>query len=247
MEKKIISEGKTTEEAIEKGLKILNVNKNMVDIKVLEEEKRSFFSILTPRIVKVELRLREEATKKEDKNINLVNKNEKEVKKESAKRETRKIEINEKEAINVIEQINTFLTDFFKKQKREDIKFEVKLTEYGICVDISGDKVSYLIGYRGETMNALQVILTSIASKNSKERIKVFVDIENYREKRDKSLEDLAEKIAKTVIKTKKSITLEPMSSYERKIIHSKLQLNPDIRTYSIGMEPYRKVVIALK
>ena len=96
-------------------------------------------------------------------------------------------------------------------------------------------------------MNALQTILTSIASKYSKEKIKVIVNIENYREKREKSLEELAEKVSKTVMKTKKSITLEPMTPYERKIIHSKLQDNNNIKTYSVGVEPHRKVVIALK
>ena len=243
MEKSIISEGKTTTEAIEKGLASLKVTKDMVDIKVLEsEEKRSFFSILAPRVVKVELTVKE----------NMPNKKEKVEEKRNATRkkeehEPRKVQASEDELKQVIEQINAFLVQFFKNLQREDVKFEIKQMEYYIAVNITGEKLNYLIGYRGDTLNALQVILTSIASKYSKERLRILVDIENYREKREKSLEELAEKIAKTVMKTKKSITLEPMSSYERKIIHSKLQENPNVKTYSTGTEPNRKVVVALK
>ncbi len=85
------------------------------------------------------------------------------------------------------------------------------------------------------------------SGKGIQNRIRVILDIEGYKEKREKTLEDLAEKVAKTVIKTKKSVKLEPMQAYERKIIHSKLQQNPQVETISIGEEPYRRVVISLK
>ena len=93
----------------------------------------------------------------------------------------------------------------------------------------------------------MQNILSSIAGKGIQNRIRVILDIEGYKEKREKTLEDLAEKVAKTVIKTKKSVKLEPMQAYERKIIHSKLQQNSQVETISIGEEPYRRVVISLK
>ena len=104
-----------------------------------------------------------------------------------------------------------------------------------------------MIGYRGETLYALQAILSSIASKNVDQRVRVILDIEGYKEKREKTLEDLAEKVAKTVVKTRKPITLEPMQPYERKIIHSKLQENSKVQTISVGEEPHRKIVISLK
>ena len=104
-----------------------------------------------------------------------------------------------------------------------------------------------LIGYRGETLNALQAILTSMANSNMKNNIKIILDIENYRSKREKVLEELAEKVAKTVIRNQKSITLEPMSAYERKIIHSKLQFDNKVETYSIGDGENRRIVISLK
>ena len=104
-----------------------------------------------------------------------------------------------------------------------------------------------LIGYRGETLYALQTILSSIASKNINEKIIVILDIENYKAKREKTLQELAHKIEKTVEKTKKSVTLEPMQAYERKIIHSALQNSPTVKTVSIGEEPKRRIVISLK
>ena len=102
-----------------------------------------------------------------------------------------------------------------------------------------------MIGYRGDVLNSLQTILNSIASKHLESKVRVILNIGNYKEKREKALEELADKVSKTVLKTGKSITLEPMVAYERKIIHNRLQQNSSIRTYSIGEEPYRKVVIA--
>ena len=229
MSKSIIAEGKTTNEAIEKGLKELNISKNMVDIKVLEnEEKRSFFSILAPRIVKVQL------TVKEEKNNN------------SEKKDKKEIELSVEEQEIAEKNIEKFLKEFLDKVQK-DAKYSIEKTPTGLKVNINNENLGFLIGYRGETLNAMQTILSSIASRVSIEKIKIVLDIENYREKRVKSLEELAEKIAKTVYKNKKNVTLEPMTSYERKIIHGKLQNNKYVKTYSTGNEPYRKVVVTLK
>ena len=229
MEKSIISEGKTTNEAIEKGLKILNVSKNKVDIKVLEnEEKRSFFSILTPRVVKVQLTLKD------------VEEEHKIVKKE--------INLSQEEQDIAVKNVEEFLKEFLNKlEKDEKIEYSIKADKSGVYVNISDKNLGYLIGYRGETLYALQNVLSAIAGKKIENKVRVFLDIESYRAKREKTLEELAEKISKTVIKTKKSITLEPMQAYERKIIHSKLQNNELVTTKSIGEEPRRRVVISLK
>ena len=229
MEKSIISEGKTTNEAIEKGLKILNVSKNKVDIKVLEnEEKRSFFSILTPRVVKVQLTLKD------------VEEEHKIVKKE--------INLSQEEQDIAVKNVEEFLKEFLNKlEKDEKIEYSIKADKSGVYVNINDKNLGYLIGYRGETIYALQNVLSAIAGKKIENKVRVFLDIESYRAKREKTLEELAEKISKTVIKTKKSITLEPMQAYERKIIHSKLQNNELVTTKSIGEEPRRRVVISLK
>ena len=107
--------------------------------------------------------------------------------------------------------------------------------------------LGYLIGYRGETLYALQNIFSAIAGKGIENRVRVILDIEGYKAKREKTLEDLAEKVAKTVMRTKKPIKLEPMQAYERKIIHSKLQQNARIDTTSVGEEPHRRIVVSLK
>ena len=223
MEKTVRTEGKTTTEAIEKGLKELGVSKDKVEIKVLEEEKRSFYSILSPRVVKVELTLKED---KKEKN-----------------KEEKKHNENIKEIEKAEQDIKEFLDNFLTKET----KYEVKINNFDIYVDMNGENLNYLIGYRGETINAIQTILTAIANKKSTQKIRVYLDIAGYREKRIKTLEDLAEKLARTVERTKKSVTLEPMTAYERKIIHTKLQNNSKVKTFSKGEEPYRKVVISLK
>ena len=123
----------------------------------------------------------------------------------------------------------------------------MKASTEHIKVDIMQENLGYLIGYRGETLYALQNILSAIAGKGIENKVRVILDIEGYKAKREKTLEELAEKIAKTVVRTKKPIKLEPMQAYERKIIHSKLQQNPKVDTVSVGEEPYRRVVISLK
>lgn len=227
MEKTIIAEGKTTNEAIENGLKQLNVSKDCVDIKVLDnEDKRSFFSILAPRVVKVEMTIKEQKT-----NFNRVKK---------------EIELSQEEQEKAKENLEQFLKEFVLKLP-EGTAYNIEMTAENIKVNITSKDLGYLIGYRGETLYALQSILSSIASKGIENRVRVILDIEGYKAKREKTLEDLADKVAKTVIRTKKPIKLEPMQAYERKIIHSKLQQNAKVETISVGEEPYRRIIISLK
>lgn len=230
MSNSIIAEGKTTAEAIANGLKKLNVSKDKVDIKILEnEDKRSFFSILTPRVVKVELTLKE----------NTANSSvEKKEKQEEIRLSAEEMEIAKN---NVIK----FLEDFSKNY--EDLKYVINAENEFLNIEITGEDASKLIGYRGETLNAMQTIISSIANKNISSRVKITLNIADYRQKRQKVLEELADKVSRTVLKTGKSVTLEPMSAYERKIIHSRLQNNNQITTFSKGEEPFRKIVISKK
>ena len=245
MENTIISEGKTTNEAIENGLKKLNVSKEKVDIKVLEsEDKRSFFSILAPRVVKVELTLKENVSIKEDKKDN------KESKETSVKRRPerirREIELSSEEQDKAVENMEKFLSEFVKSLS-EDAKYDIEKTKSGLNVNLNSDNIGYLIGYRGETLYALQNILVAVAGKDINNRVRVILDIEGYKAKREKTLENLADKVAKTVVRNRKSVKLEPMQAYERKIIHSKLQGNNKVETSSIGEEPYRRIVVSFK
>ena len=234
MLKSIVSEGKTTNEAIEKGLKELKVSKNMVDIKVLEEGKRSFFDILAPRVVKVELTVKENY--EPVKEITMEKK---------ANNEEKNIDPIDLE--NAKNSITDFLKELLEKISDKKIEYSVEIKEQNIEVTINGEDSGFLIGYRGDVLNSLQTIMSSIANKNSNSRIKVILDIENYRNKRKETLENLAVKVSKTVSKTGKSITLEPMGAYERKIIHSKLQESKYVTTHSIGEEPNRRIVISKK
>ena len=190
-------------------------------------------NILAPRVVKVEitpLEVKKESFVKEEKRVEKV------------------IEKLDEDILNKAKNnIEKYLEKFIPLLKISDIKYEVSINNPFININIEGEDVNNLIGHRGETLNELQNILSGIASKGSEKRVRAILDISNYKQKREKNLEELAEKIAKTVIRNKKNITLEPMNAYERKIIHTKLQNHSKVVTKSIGEEPYRKVVVCLK
>ena len=125
--------------------------------------------------------------------------------------------------------------------------FSVKVGEDIVYVEMDGKDSGTVIGKRGQTLDAIQYLTSLVINKESDKYIKVVVDAENYRAKRQKTLEQLANRLAAKVIKTRRYVRLEPMNPYERKIIHATLQQNPEINTRSEGEEPYRRVVIELK
>lgn len=223
MAKSIIVEGHTTQEAIEKGLKIIKLPKELCEIKIIDEGKKSFFDILAPKVVKVEI---------------------KEI--EAKKPEEIEIETTEEELKNAEEDLKIFLDEFLNKIS-EEAKYNIEIKEKCIYISITGNNIGNLIGYRGDALYSLENILKAIANKKSKNKVIVRLDIENYKEKRNETLKDLAIKKAKIVEKTGKIITLEPMKAYERKIIHNALQENPNVETRSIGQEPKRRIVITKK
>ncbi|MBC8529291.1 protein jag [Christensenellaceae bacterium NSJ-44] len=116
-----------------------------------------------------------------------------------------------------------------------------------LAVDIEGDGMGILIGHRGETLNAIQYLTSLVVNKDSKEYIRVTVDTENYRAKREQTLKELAEKMASKARRTGRRVVLEPMNPYERRILHAALQGNAYVTTRSEGEEPNRRVVIELK
>ena len=199
MAKSIISEGKTTAEAIEKGLKAIGLPKELVDIKVIEENKKSFFDILAPKVVKVELK-----------------------EKEAKKPEEFEIETTEEELETSKNKLEKFLEEFVQKLNNE-ATYKVEIKEKCLYVTINGKNMGNLIGYRGEALYALENILKAMANQNSENRVIVRLDIENYKEKRIKTLQEFASKKAKIVEKTGKMITLEPMQAYERKVVFYKI------------------------
>ncbi|KYO67243.1 RNA-binding cell elongation regulator Jag/EloR [Thermovenabulum gondwanense] len=126
-------------------------------------------------------------------------------------------------------------------------EMETEKIEDFFKINLKGRGLGVLIGKHGETLNSLQYLVNLVANKGWHEYIKIIIDVENYREKRERALVELAIKMAKRVRETKRSIKLEPMPPYERKIIHKTLQNDPRVKTHSEGEEPYRRVIISLK
>jgi len=139
-----------------------------------------------------------------------------------------------------------FLGDVFAAMNLE-VNIDADDTEEMLNIDLSGDNMGIIIGKRGDTLDSLQYLTSLVVNSKSDKYKKVTIDTENYREKRAEALVALAHRLAKKVEKSGKRYTLEPMNPYERRIIHSTLQENEMVTTYSIGEDPYRKVVITLK
>jgi spoIIIJ-associated protein len=139
-----------------------------------------------------------------------------------------------------------FLEDVFDKMD-VDANIEANEQEDGILIRITGKDSAIIIGKRGETLDSLQYLTSLVVNRNEKTYKRVTIDIENYRKKREETLVKLANRLAERVVRYRKNITLEPMNPYERRIIHSTLQNNKHVETYSIGDDPNRKVIITLR
>lgn len=139
-----------------------------------------------------------------------------------------------------------FLSDIFDAMGLE-VSVKAKTGEESLDVEMEGSRMGLVIGKHGDTLDALQYLTSLVVNRESNERVRVILDTENYREKRQSALLSLASRLAEKVARTGKKHTLEPMNPYERRIIHSSLQNNDEVTTFSIGEEPYRKVVIAPK
>ena len=229
MSKVVESVGSTYEEALKNGLEQIGLTEDEVSIEIVKDaSKKTFFSILEPRTVKLVI------TEKTNHRT------------EEAHKEKEIIELDEATIESAKAKINEFLDEYLKAMGLELTK-EVSYDKGYIYVVLNGEASGLIIGHRGETLEALQVLLSAVVNKESEQRIKIIMDAENYREKRASSLKGLALKEADIVVKKHKNYTFEPMSAFERKAIHTALQNHPKVTTFSVGDEPYRKVVIALK
>lgn len=217
--------GKNYDEALEDALSKVGLTKDKVTVELIEEPKKRLFSILEHKQVKVKVvEIEEEIKARKD-----------EIK-----------EFSEDEIKEVKDRVYNYLNGIFKAMD-VDLKIESRYENGTIHFDITGEKAGIIIGYRGDTLDALQLLATNAGNKGRSEYIRIIIDIENYRKKREKALEELANRKAGVVINKGRSITLEPMTPYERRIIHTTLQNHPRVKTSSTGEEPYRKVTISLK
>lgn len=258
--------GVDVEEAVKLALMDLKVSREEVEVTVLEEPSKGFFGIGSKLAkVRVEIKKKEEEKpqldaqpeKKEHRETKSPKKNkakkerkeaEKKAENEVQKESSLNIEVVNKDELKDIEEHAAldFLKDITGKMGLT-LNLKAKVGEDVVYVEMGGKDSGTVIGKRGQTLDAIQYLTSLVINKDSEKYVKVVVDAENYRAKRQKTLEQLANRLAAKVIKTKKYVRLEPMNPYERKVIHATLQQNPNITTRSEGEEPYRRVIIELK
>lgn len=216
--------------------------------------------------VKEELKTEENSTVKEEKEIKKDTKKEeklyksekypeKKFEKSSKKRVPKKeytkeapvkkeVELAKVEDVT-IEACEKFIYDVLHAMDMGDVKVISKVDEEGaLAINVEGENMGILIGKRGQTLDSLQYLTNRVANKTQTGYVRVKLDTENYRSRRKDTLENLARNIASKVKKTRRTVSLEPMNPYERRIIHSTLQADPAVATHSEGEEPYRKVVV---
>jgi spoIIIJ-associated protein len=265
--------GTSVEEAVDLALFDLKASKDQVEITILEEPSKGFFGIGN-KLAKVRVEIKKEASKSEKPVEKIV---EKMVEKaaEVEKRVERTFEKTVELAGEKIEQIReiperrreikpllqekpedlkevvdhpalTFLKETIEAMGL-DLQASGMANEEYIFINLAGDDSGTIIGKRGQTLDALQYLTGLVINKNRESYTRVVIDSESYRSKREKTLQQLADRLGEKVVKNRRSVKLEPMNPYERKVIHSTLQNNPKVVTRSEGEEPYRRVVIELK
>ena len=265
--------GKTEEEAINRALEQLKLDRDDVSVEILERAKAGFLGLgscpakvrvsygedeepaapAQPKAEKVrEDKLKAEKPRTEKKPAEKPQRREEPVKKELAPKteEAQTVkspedlgeEVNDERA----QEIRKFLSGLLQQM---EVQAEVKvyLPEKGrYKVILVGERLGQLIGHRGETLDAIQQLTNyAINTGSDSKRVRVQMDAENYRARREQSLESLARKVATKVQKYRRSVTLEPMNAYERHVIHAALQDVPGVTTYSVGTEPNRRVVVS--
>ncbi len=266
--------GKTEDEAIRRALEQLGMERDDVSVEILERAKSGFLGIGgSPATVRVSYddgqpepvkpEPKSAAPKAEKKPVYCAEVLQKEVRarekqEREAKRGERRAEpkaekaprepvvLGEEIRDEKSEQIRTFLSGLLEHMdaKAEVKVYEVEKNRYKVILE--GEKLGALIGRRGETLDAIQQLTNySINRGGESKRARVQIDAENYREKREESLERLAQKVAGKVVKYRRNVTLEPMNAYERHVIHTALQDTQYITTFSIGTEPNRRVVVS--
>lgn len=265
---------KTVDDAITEALIQLGVTSDRLEYEVIEKGSAGFLGIgmkqaviearrkLEPKEEKVEEPVVEEPVRVEPKKVEAVQPQkaaaekkadepqkaafEKAVEKEAkeeVKKETKLVEVQPQ----TIKAVEDFLKNTMKAMDME-VELKTEIDQDGaLCVDMSGEHMGILIGKRGQTLDSLQYLANRVANKHQEGYVRVKLDTENYRARREETLRHLAKNIAHKVKRNRRPVALEPMNPYERRIIHSALQSDPYVMTHSEGEEPFRKVVITLK
>lgn len=258
----VIKTGKTVDEAVREALSELNITIDNAEIEVLDEGQKGFLGLIGSKDATVKVWPKVDETKsilneifneeiEPETSQRVVHNTDDEL--EFEKEEVSTDEVNMEEVVKTLDEENEeiisaakeFLEKILETLELDNI-VEMELEDNTLNVNINGDenRLGILIGKRGVTLDSIQYILNLIVNKKSSRYIRVNLDSSGYRDKRKKTLESLAGKMANKVLKTGRSIKLEPMNSYERKIIHTALQDFEGVLTHSEGKDPFRKVVI---
>lgn len=255
---------KTVNDCITDACTTLGVPSDRLDYEVVSEGSSGFMGIgAKPAVIKA--RIKEEVAEevkqevkepvKTEKPVQEVKKeNKKEVKKEEPEQQETKVaekpmkNIPEEDINHMKEASVKFLKEVFAAMKLDaEISCNYSAVDNTLNIDLTGNEMGILIGKRGQTLDSLQYLVSLVINKGTAEYVRVKVDTENYRQRRKETLENLAKNIAFKVKRTRRSVSLEPMNPYERRIIHSALQNDRYVTTHSEGEEPFRKVVVTLK
>ena len=253
MEDYITLSAKTLDDAITEALVQLGVTSDRLDYIVVEKGSEGFLGIGRKQaVIKARKKPVEEVVKEEPKVEEPVKEysharkpagEEKPEVKSAPKKEAELAKVEPQ----TIETCEKFIYDVMNAMGMEDVKVTSAVDEEGaLSINMEGSNMGILIGKRGQTLDSLQYLTNRVANKMQDGYVRVKLDTEDYRRRRKETLENLAKNIASKVKRTRKTVSLEPMNPYERRIIHSALQSDPAVSTHSEGEEPYRKVVVTL-
>lgn len=242
--------GKSVDEALDRALDQFETSSDQVDYEVIEKESNGLLGLFS-RPAKIRVRLKEQEQEEEIVKPSAVQKvveTNPVVEEKVEEQPEEKITAEPVDESLLVKTAEDFLSKVCDKMGI-DAKFEISCVSEDCRIDINivGNDMGLLIGKRGQTLDSLQYLTSLVVNKESGTYYKVKLDTENYRARRKETLENLARNISSKVKKTKKSVALEPMNPYERRIIHSALQNDKYVETYSEGEEPNRKVVVAMK
>lgn len=248
--------GKTIEDAITEACTKFTVTSDRLDYEIIDKGSSGFLGLNShPAIIKAKPISKGETKKEnpviEDKPVEKERITESGITEKAEKKapetEEKKQVLSDDEKTEIISKTDKFLKDVFKAMDIE-VNTLISFDEYGsLAINLEGPDMGVLIGKRGQTLDSLQYLVSLVVNKTKGSYIRVKVDTEDYRERRRKTLENLAKNLSYKVKRTRRPVTLEPMNPYERRVIHSTLQNDKFVTTHSEGEEPYRRVVITLK
>lgn len=242
--------GKDVETATALALDELKCSKDEVKITVLEEPSRGFLGIGS-KLAKVRVEKIEVSENYKTEEIEVTEKVNETVTEETVENEISEVTSKKLIRPDNMKEIDEHPALSFLKETTEKMGLELSFKAYAddnnVFIDIAGKDAGTIIGKRGQTLDAIQYLTSLAVNKKSEDYVRVVLDAENYRSKREKTLERLAHRLADKVVRTKRSVKLEPMNPYERMVIHAALVNSPKVKTRSEGEEPYRRVVIELK